>query len=107
MVFLPILSVTGDKILSQQSNNKRNPDRVVSFPPLLRTIREQYSMEGREEEEYRMLGPSPLNDEIDSFLRRDRKRPRKQRHLDEEDEPPTDKPKGESSDIGVLRHVID
>ena len=48
---------------------RKNPDHSVSFPPHLRTIVEQKSLEEREAEELRHLPPSPIRNYIDSFHR--------------------------------------
>ena len=48
---------------------RKNLDHSVSFPPHLRTIVEQKSLEEREAEEFSNLPPSPIRGYIDSFRR--------------------------------------
>ena len=48
---------------------RKNLDHSVSFPPHLRTIVEQKSLEEREAEELSNLPPSPIQGYIDSFRR--------------------------------------
>lgn len=56
----------GDRPLSTQDRGEHE-DRCVSFPPHLRTIIEQKSMEEREEEETERQGPSPIQEFIDNI----------------------------------------
>ena len=56
-----------DRTLAAQA--RKNLDHSASFPPHLRTIVEQKSLEEREAEELSNLPPSPIQGYIDSFRR--------------------------------------
>ena len=56
-----------DRTLAAQA--RKNLDHSVSFPPHLRTIVEQKSLEEQEAEELSNLPPSPIQGYIDSFRR--------------------------------------
>eukprot|EP00918_Siedleckia_nematoides_P051351 GHVU01112444.1.p1 GENE.GHVU01112444.1~~GHVU01112444.1.p1 ORF type:complete len:373 (+),score=52.00 GHVU01112444.1:95-1213(+) len=64
--YLSVTGDNGDRPLSTQDRGEHE-DRCVSFPPHLRTIIEQKSMEEREEEETERQGPSPIQEFIDNI----------------------------------------
>lgn len=56
-----------EKKLSSQP--RKNCQHAVSNPPRLIAITEQKSLELREEEEFNMMPPSPINDDIEHLLK--------------------------------------